>query len=276
MLGLGRRERAEVVLAEQERRRLGEPLLVERPRPPASAVLERRAGRAPPDPVAVAARERRVPRVEVRRRRLRGDDRDVVRQRRVRAPRPRAPAAGRPRLDARDLPERVHARVGAARDREQPPAREDRRRGRSRSSPSTVRRPGWVAQPWKPVPSYSSASLSRTQPIGSTWSVSPSASYATTSTSAPRCTPASQKAVHSSPATRTCPRGRHGATTVARRPTSTSRPTAGRRRFDHRHHSHASPTSNSPPTMTTYTFHGSGITKSPRKMATSRITARRA
>src|SRR5262249_20319567 len=36
----------------------------------------------------------------------------------------------------------------------------------SRRTPSTVLRPGWRAQPWNPLPSYSSVSLSRTSAVG--------------------------------------------------------------------------------------------------------------
>src|SRR5436309_13235452 len=66
VLRLRRREGAEIMLTDQEFRRFGKPLLVERPRiPPAAPRFERR-GRAPPiDPVAVASRLRRATRVEV-------------------------------------------------------------------------------------------------------------------------------------------------------------------------------------------------------------------
>src|SRR6266550_741873 len=57
VLRLGRRERPEIVPAEQESRRLGKPVLVERPRiPPAAMGLERRGRPAPVDAVAVAPR----------------------------------------------------------------------------------------------------------------------------------------------------------------------------------------------------------------------------
>ena len=133
VLRLGRRERAEVVLAEQELGRVGEPRLVERARqPPAAAPLERGRRPAPLDPVAVRARARRVARVEVGRRLCAGDDGHVVRQRGVQRLGRAAPAAARRR--------RRRSPRGRARARRRPCGR--RRRGpstRAKRPPSASR-----------------------------------------------------------------------------------------------------------------------------------------
>ena len=97
---------------------------VERARMPERARrLERRALAAPPDAVAVRARARVEARVEVVRRLLGASDREIGRQERVQ----RAGRASRRRaavdVDRDDVRERVHARVGAARDREAARAR---------------------------------------------------------------------------------------------------------------------------------------------------------
>ena len=96
---------------------------VDGPRPPERALrLERRARHAVEDDVAVGARRGREPRVEPVRSVLCGEHRDVGRQRRVeRLRRLRGRRAAR-HLDARDLPGRVHARVGASCDGEPVPA----------------------------------------------------------------------------------------------------------------------------------------------------------
>ena len=115
----GRRERAEVVLAGEQRRARGQPLDVERLRPPpAPAHLERAALAPPVQPIAVRPRPRREARVEVRRRFFRQDDRDVVGKssvQRLGRALERRPAG---HVDRDDVAERVHARVRAARDRE--------------------------------------------------------------------------------------------------------------------------------------------------------------
>ena len=119
VLGLGRREGAEVVLAAQEIRRLGQALLVQSMGiPPGAVGLERRAGLAAVDAVAVAPRERGVARVEVGGRRLGREHDDVGRQLGVqRLPRPldRRPALD---LDGGHVLERVDARIGPSGDGE--------------------------------------------------------------------------------------------------------------------------------------------------------------
>src|SRR5439155_21441527 len=67
VLRLRGREGPEVVLAGEQRGRIGQPRLVYRPRvPPGPPMLERRGLTPLPDPVAVAAGPSRVPRVKVR------------------------------------------------------------------------------------------------------------------------------------------------------------------------------------------------------------------
>ena len=84
VLRLGRRERAEVVLADKRSAASASRSSSSgRGYHQRTSLLERRRLAPPPDPVAVAARPRRVSRVEVRRHLRRGDDRDVVRQGRV-------------------------------------------------------------------------------------------------------------------------------------------------------------------------------------------------
>src|SRR5437764_849794 len=126
MLGLGRREGSEVVLAEQQVGRLGEPLLVERPRvPPAAVRLEGRGRPAPEDAVAVAASPGRVAGVEAGVDGLYLGDRYVARElgvQRFGSAFGRGPAIG---VDARDLRERMNARVGPAGHGETVPTRED-------------------------------------------------------------------------------------------------------------------------------------------------------
>src|SRR5262249_55721367 len=81
VLRLSRREGAEVVLSDQQVGRLGEPLLVERPRiPPAPGRPEGRGGTAPEDAVAVAARQCGMAGVKVRLGAVRRGDGDVVRK----------------------------------------------------------------------------------------------------------------------------------------------------------------------------------------------------
>ena len=81
VLGLGRREGAEVVLAGEDPCGRVERGAVERARiPPAPASLERRTLAAPVQPVAIAARLGGVARVKVRLRLLGGDHCDVVGQ----------------------------------------------------------------------------------------------------------------------------------------------------------------------------------------------------
>ena len=111
------------MLAGQQRGAGLEPLEVDGPRPPERALrLERRARDAVEDEVAVRARRGREARVEPVRGVLGREHRDVGRQRRVeRLGRLRGGRAAR-HLDARHLPGRVHARVGAPGDGEPVPA----------------------------------------------------------------------------------------------------------------------------------------------------------
>ena len=111
--------------------------LVERPRePPAAVRLERRTGPAAPDAVAVAAAAGRDPCVEARRRLLRGDDGDVVRQDCVeRLGRPRRPAA-RPR---RRCSRRSRARGRPCRSA--PATARPSQRGKTASKPRRAARP---------------------------------------------------------------------------------------------------------------------------------------
>ena len=97
VLRLGRRERAEVVLARQQGGRGSERVEVERARmPQRPARLERRALAAPPHAVAIRARPGVEPRVEAVGGRLGGDHRDVVRERCVERLGGPARAAARP------------------------------------------------------------------------------------------------------------------------------------------------------------------------------------
>ena len=86
------------------------------------------------------------------------DDGDVVRQARVQG-HGRAVGRAPEGREARHLGKRVHAGVRPARDGEDPSSPGIDPVERLRSSPSTVRCPGWAAQPAKSVPSYSSVSL---------------------------------------------------------------------------------------------------------------------
>src|SRR5438552_10210861 len=84
MLRLGGRERAEIVLAQEQVGRDRQTLLVDRTLvPPGTPLLERRPLRAAPDAIAVTTRSRRVPRIEIGCGLTRREDRDVVRQGRV-------------------------------------------------------------------------------------------------------------------------------------------------------------------------------------------------
>ena len=123
VLALGGRERAEVVLTGQERGTRLERLEVDRPRPPERPLrLERRPRDAVQDEIAVRARGGREAGVEPVGRVLGVEHGHVGRKRRVeRLGRPVGGRASRDD-DARDLPRRVHARVGAAGDRETFPA----------------------------------------------------------------------------------------------------------------------------------------------------------
>ena len=125
---LRRRERAEVVLAREERGRRRERVDVERARPPErTPSLERRAGSAArgrgSDTSASAPRSARGSSSDAS---SAASDRHVVGKRGVQ--RLGGALERRPTLDldARDLARRVHPCVGAARDREPVPAREDR------------------------------------------------------------------------------------------------------------------------------------------------------
>ena len=155
---LGQRERAEVVLAvEQQRGRL-ERTDVHGPRPQERPPrVERRPGRD--DPVAVRPRASREARIEVLGRLHGLDDGHVLRQRRVQRLQHPLRAAGLPRpRRLRPAPSHAH-RSRCARRPRAPPSEGNSTSSASRSTPSTVRRPGCRAQPRKPVPSYSSVSL---------------------------------------------------------------------------------------------------------------------
>ena len=77
------------------------------------------------------------------------------------------------------------------------------------------------------------------------------------------------RARQSSPLTRTQPSSVISPT----RPTSASTPTAGRRRCDQRHQSHASPSSIAPPPATATKVHGSSRTKTASRTAATRAIA---
>ena len=118
VLGLGRREGREVVLADDQRRAAFEPGGIQRVRPPKRpAELERVSHRCGMDPVAVGARAGVAPGVEAVRGLGRRDHRDLARQQRVDARRePRRQR--RFELEARHLPPGVDAGVGSAGDGE--------------------------------------------------------------------------------------------------------------------------------------------------------------
>jgi hypothetical protein len=111
-----------------ESRALRQPVVVDQAGiPPGAPLLEGRGLAATVEAVAIAARTRRVPGVEVSRRLLGGHDRDVGGKERVERlcdPRRRGTAGD---LDAGDVAERVDAGVRATRDGKRVPAREDRR-----------------------------------------------------------------------------------------------------------------------------------------------------
>ena len=161
---LGRRERAEVVLAEQRLRARVCGRDVERPRPPQRALrLERRPLAAPPDAVAIRARPGVEPRVEVVRRLL------GARRRRRRpgaprsAPRPRARPAGRPSTSTETtfasactpvsvLPATARPVTGAV----------ELVRARAAARPRPSAPPAGAPSHGSPVPSYSIVSFRRT------------------------------------------------------------------------------------------------------------------
>jgi hypothetical protein len=164
VLGLRRREGAEVVLAQEGGRALGERVLVHG----RGHQRERRRsngddGLASPDPVDVRAPARGEAGMKAvlgllrqpRRRRRRGARRSG---RRAHAPRRAGGAA-----EARHLGERMNPRVGPAGNGEARPAGKDLVERGSKLA-STVRCPGWAAQPAKSVPSYSSVSLNVATP----------------------------------------------------------------------------------------------------------------
>ena len=165
VLRLRRRERREVVLAERAppRRRASAPRRAARGHQSARRassgdrappVERRRSGRSAPSPRT--ARGSRPARSSA------ASDGDVVAAAPCSAPRPAASTGGPPSAcEARDLPGRVNARCRSGR---RPRGRSSRGRtasSASRTAPSTVRSPGWRAQPRNPVPSYSSVSLQR-------------------------------------------------------------------------------------------------------------------
>ena len=132
--------------------------LVERPRPGQHVAAAQRVHELGPvgHPVGVAPPRRREPGVEAVRRLDRPVHPQVGAQRRRSAagPAARARRAARSRSACTTWPARVHAGVGA------PGAGQPDLRAAAApspapptSSPSTVRSPGWAAQPWKSVPS---------------------------------------------------------------------------------------------------------------------------
>ena len=152
-LRAGRLERGEVVAADELRRGDADPREVERAlEAQRAAPPQRRAIGRVPERVAVelaawrrgARRSRRAPRATLA-------HRDVVGQRRVqRAAQPLGLERGL-EPHARDLPLRVHARVGAARARPRARARASRARARSRARPARCGvRPAGSASPRTP------------------------------------------------------------------------------------------------------------------------------
>ena len=138
-----------------------ERVLVERPRhPPAAARLERRRRRAGEEPVAVAARARRVARVEVGRR-LRGRRRPRSR----RAGACSAPAAARsgggpPSTSTETTCASAWTPVSVRPATARFSTDANVSASAARSAPSTVGSPGCAAQPRNGVPSYSSVRMS--------------------------------------------------------------------------------------------------------------------
>ena len=126
VLGLGRRERREVVAAARApRAHCGERVAVDRARPPERAPALEHAARAPREhAVAVGPAGRVAARVEALAARARREHRDVVGEQRVQAQR-----IDRLVLVARHLPPGVHAAIGAPRHRQRQrlPSRPSRR-----------------------------------------------------------------------------------------------------------------------------------------------------
>ena len=161
VLRLGRRERAEVVLAERAARRQAcERLLVERARPPERFVSRSSGARTAPVEDDGSGRREPSPRTArgSRRGRLLGaDDGDVVRAAPRSAPRPAGrPAARPPPSTLATCPVACTPASVRPATASPLPAREDARRAPPARHPRPSARPGCRAQPRKPVPSYSS------------------------------------------------------------------------------------------------------------------------
>ena len=169
-------------------------------------------------------------------------DRDVVGQRRVERlgePLDRRAALG---VEARDLPGRVDAGVGAAGDGEAAPATAAPRRAPRAARPRPSARP--AAAPSRETRSRrtrASAAASPRRPSSARVTRRLDARArgrrppVTTTSLARRDRPARRpRASQISPSSCTCPRGDSARTTTAVRPTSVSAPTVARRRFDQR------------------------------------------
>ncbi len=163
VLGLGRREGTEVVLAHEQRGRLLQSPDVDGTRPPELAArIERGARGAGAHAVAIRARPRREARVKRFRCLVGAKNGDVLGQRRVQClggARNRRTAFD---VDARHLRGRMDARVRPPGHSEAVPSAETRRRARPATHLRQCAVRGWRAQPWNSVPSYSSVSLSFT------------------------------------------------------------------------------------------------------------------
>jgi hypothetical protein len=114
-LTFGRAERAEVVRAHQRGGGLRHAHRIERAVDPGRPLHGECRARGPiQNHVAIGARLRRVPRMEVHRHRAHPGNTDIGGQRAVGSHQPPAQRPGRARVEVRDLPAGMHARIGSS------------------------------------------------------------------------------------------------------------------------------------------------------------------
>ena len=159
-LAFGVAKGGEVVLADQSLRGRVHRVGIERPRqPPGAADVEREVGAAIGDPIEIMPLLRGEPRLETVRHDFRTEHADRMR------PQMRVQAVAKParhemlgNIAMRDLPERMHAGIGAAGAVNANLLAADRL-DRVSSAPCTEGPLSWICQPQNGAPSYSMMSL---------------------------------------------------------------------------------------------------------------------